>query len=168
MKSSWQRVILASAALLIALSVANGFTRALTAPNETPNQSGQEDALASDTFKLLLLADQSGANVTAQVNQFNTALQLISDGNTLIKSGEDQQGRLKLAQADQIFGNISHDAVTLRSEADARNKQHVLETYGFAIGFIVVTTILAFLTLRFGARYARRRTLDLEFEVKDG
>jgi hypothetical protein len=166
MKSSWQRVILAFAALLIALSMANGFTRALTPQNETPNQAGQEDVLASDTFKLLLLADQSGANVTAQVSQFNTALQLISDGNSLIKSGEDQQGRLKLAQADQIFGTISHEAITLRTEADARNHQHVLEVYGLATGFIVVATILAFLTLRLGARYARRRTLDLEFEVK--
>jgi hypothetical protein len=166
MKSPWQHAILAFVALLVALSMANGFTRALTPHNETPNQSAQEDALASDTFKLLLLADQSGANVTDQVNQFNTALQLISDGNSLINSGEDQQGRLKLTQADQIFENISHDAATLRSEADARNKQHVLETYGLAIGFIAVTTILAFLTLRLYDKYARKRTLDFEFEVK--
>jgi hypothetical protein len=166
MKGSWQGMILAFAAFLIALSMANGFTHAVTPQKETPNQSGQEDVRASDAFRLLLLADQSGANVTAQVSQFNTALQLISDGNRLIESGEGQQGRLKLAEADQIFGTISHDAITLRSEADAGNRQHVFETYGLAIGFIAVATILAFLTLRLCNKYARRRTLDLEFEVK--
>jgi type II secretory pathway component PulL len=166
MQNSRRRVILAFAALIIAFSMANGYTHALTQEKATPNQAAQEDAHASDTFRFLLLADQSGANVTTQVSQFNLALELIANGTNLINSGNYQQGQLKLSEADQILVTVSHDAVTLRTEAQARNRRHVLETYGFAIGFIIVTTILAFLTVRWHDRYMRRRMLDLQFEVK--
>ena len=166
MKNRWQRLLLALAALTIALSVVNSSTHALTFSKWTTKQLGQEDARASDTFKLLLVADQNGANVTTQVDQFNTALQLISDGNRLIKSGQDQEGQLELGEADQILGTISHDAVNLRNEAVARNQQRILLTYVSAVAVIVAATILAYLTLRLYNRYTRRRILDLQFEVK--
>jgi hypothetical protein len=165
-KNRWQRLLLSLVALAIALSVVNSSTHALTPSKGTTNQLGQGDARASDTFKLLLVADQNGANVTTQVDQFNTALQLVSDGNRLIKSGQDQEGQLELGEADQIFGTISHDAVNLRNEAVARNQQHTLLTYGSAVVVIVATTILAFLMLRLYNIFARRRILDLQFEVK--